>query len=199
MTPLYKTIIMDPPWMERGGGKIKRGADRHYPLVKTKELPAIIKGSGMFTPDTEEGCSLWMWATANFLPDAIWLMGELGAEYVTNAVWVKEGPPGLGQRMRMMHEHLLYGRFGSVPVPSPGNRLPSVIVAPRGRHSQKPEEAFELIERHDDRMDGKAHHRLEMFARSSRPGWNSWGNEIGSIPVNESLQFSDDVHAEDES
>ena len=29
----YKTIYMDPPWMESGGGKIKRGADRHYPLI----------------------------------------------------------------------------------------------------------------------------------------------------------------------
>lgn len=28
----YKTIIMDPPWNETGGGKIKRGADRHYSL-----------------------------------------------------------------------------------------------------------------------------------------------------------------------
>lgn len=183
MIPLYKTIVMDPPWMERGGGKIKRGADRHYPLVKTKDLPALIRGSGMFTPDVEQGCSLWMWATANFLPDAMWLMGELGAEYVTNAVWVKEGPPGLGQRMRMMHEHLLYGRFGTVPVPSPANRLPSVIIAPRGRHSAKPEEAFALIERHDQRYDADGRpaqfqYRLEMFCRTPRPGWDAWGNEV---------------------
>lgn len=29
----YKTIYIDPPWPERGGGKIKRGADRHYALI----------------------------------------------------------------------------------------------------------------------------------------------------------------------
>lgn len=34
----YKTIYVDPPWMERGGGKIKRGADRHYKLMTTKEI-----------------------------------------------------------------------------------------------------------------------------------------------------------------
>jgi hypothetical protein len=28
----YRTIYIDPPWPERGGGKIKRGADRHYSL-----------------------------------------------------------------------------------------------------------------------------------------------------------------------
>ena len=61
MIPLYKTIAMDPPWMETGGGKIKRGADKHYPVVPTRTLPDVIRQSGMFTPDVEEGCSLWMW------------------------------------------------------------------------------------------------------------------------------------------
>ena len=34
----YKTILADPPWQEQGGGKIKRGADKHYPLMKTKDI-----------------------------------------------------------------------------------------------------------------------------------------------------------------
>ena len=34
----YKTIYADPPWNEQGGGKIKRGADRHYSLMKTSEI-----------------------------------------------------------------------------------------------------------------------------------------------------------------
>ena len=34
----YKTIYADPPWNEIGGGKIKRGADRHYKLMKTKDI-----------------------------------------------------------------------------------------------------------------------------------------------------------------
>lgn len=37
---IYKTIYADPPWMERGGGKIRRGADRHYPLMKTQDIAA---------------------------------------------------------------------------------------------------------------------------------------------------------------
>lgn len=172
MEKTYKTILMDPPWQERGGGKIKRGADRHYALVPTVQLPDVIVGSGLFRPDTD-GCSLWVWATANFLTDALWLMEKLGADYVTNVVWVKEGAPGLGQRFRMMHEHLLYGRIGKVPVPVPENRLPSVIIAPRGKHSQKPEDSFTVIERHDP-----PGHRLEMFSRTPRPGWDAWGNEI---------------------
>ena len=45
MNPLpnkkYKTILADPPWHEQGGGKIKRGADRHYELMKTKDIMAL--------------------------------------------------------------------------------------------------------------------------------------------------------------
>ena len=36
----YRTIYADPPWMESGGGKIQRGANRHYPLMKTEDILA---------------------------------------------------------------------------------------------------------------------------------------------------------------
>ena len=38
---MYKTIYADPAWGEKGGGKIKRGADNHYPLMKTKDIIAM--------------------------------------------------------------------------------------------------------------------------------------------------------------
>ena len=34
----YQTIYADPPWSEVGGGKIVRGANRHYNLIKTKDI-----------------------------------------------------------------------------------------------------------------------------------------------------------------
>jgi N6-adenosine-specific RNA methylase IME4 len=167
----YTTVMMDPPWMERGGGKIKRGADRHYPLVPTSGLPALIRGFPEYNRINFDGASLWMWATANFLGDAIWLMRELGAVYVTNCVWVKDSV-GLGQRFRMQHEHLLYGRWGAVPVPPPERRQASTFTAPRGRHSEKPDESYRLIETHDPPGP-----RLEFFARRGMPGWGAVGNE----------------------
>lgn len=48
----------------------------------------------------------------------------------------------------------------------------SVIEAPRGRHSEKPEEAYRRIERVSPGP------RLEMFARAPRDGWDVWGNEV---------------------
>ena len=46
----YKTIYADPPWMEHGGGRIPRGADRHYPLMKTKDIAAL-PGCDLADPD----------------------------------------------------------------------------------------------------------------------------------------------------
>ena len=59
----YKTLYIDPPWPERGGGKIKRGADRHYPLMTLKKIQALP------VPDlvSQEGCHLYLWATNNYL------------------------------------------------------------------------------------------------------------------------------------
>jgi hypothetical protein len=31
----YGTIFADPPWFEQGGGRVKRGADRHYRFMET--------------------------------------------------------------------------------------------------------------------------------------------------------------------
>ena len=167
--PPFSCILMDPPWQERGGGKIKRGADRHYPLVPSRQLPLVILGSGVFRP--AQDCHLWMWSTNNFLPDALWLMSALGFRYVTNAVWVKDRI-GLGQYFRGQHELLLLGVQGSGPaVRTAARDLPSVVFAPRTKHSAKPTEAYELIEA---RSMGP---RLEMFARHPRSGWACWGND----------------------
>lgn len=179
---MYKTIVIDPPWHEVGGGRIKRGADRHYPLVKTENLPAVILGSGVFNPAVD--AHLYCWATANHLPDAIWLMGALGFKYKTNLVWTKDGPKGLGQYFRMQHEHLLFGTRGrGFACKTDLKTIGSWVHAPRGRHSAKPAEAYEIIEA---RSNGP---RLEMFARGHREGWQVWGNEIKSEQIVENTSL----------
>ena len=80
---------------------------------------------------------------------------------------------GLGQYLRGSHELLLLGTRGKAMVPAPADRLPSVIVAPRTRHSAKPAKAYDLIERVSPGP------RLELFARSPRTGWAVAGNEVG--------------------
>lgn len=99
----YKTIYADPPWHESGGGKIKRGADRHYPLMKTTEIESL-PVNGLIHPD---GCHLYLWATNNHLQDAFKVINAWGFEYITTITWMKDRP-GLGQYFRGITEHCLF-------------------------------------------------------------------------------------------
>ena len=55
-TKKYKTIYLDPPWEEKGGGKIKRGADRHYNLMSIKDIEALPIASLA----DENGCHIYI-------------------------------------------------------------------------------------------------------------------------------------------
>ena len=169
----YQTVLMDPPWLESGGGKSKRGADRHYPLLKWPDIVSAIHKCTQWA-EVSECAHLYIWTTNNYLPDALNVINALGFRYVTNVVWVKEGRAGLGQYFRGRHELLLFAVRGRRPTQPRTERrdLPSVIDAPRGRHSEKPAASYELIEA---RSHGP---RLELFARSHREGWTCWGNEL---------------------
>ena len=168
---LYKTIYADPPWMEYGGGKIKRGADRHYPLMDTEEIKAL-PVQNLADP---EGCHLYLWTTNNFLPDALEVVKAWGFEYVTIITWTKDRK-GLGQYYRGLTEHCIFARTKKI-LPYKlldGKRQQGVtgFYAPKGEHSQKPEEMREMIERVSYGP------RIELFAREHHPGWAAWGNEI---------------------
>ena len=69
----------------------------------------------------------------------------------------------------------MIARRGDFPTPEPSNRPRSIIEAPRREHSQKPDEAYEMIEHMYPELP-----KIELFARRVRPGWQAWGNEIPS-------------------
>ena len=163
----YKTILIDPPWNERGRGKIKRGADKHYNLLKTDDIISIIKGSTVFTP--ADDCHLYLWVTNNFLEDGLRVMSAIGFRYITNLVWVK-GRFGLGYYFRGQHELLLFGVRGKL---KPLTKSQSTIIrADRLFHSKKPEMARLKIQCVSPGP------RLEMFAREAAKEWDSWGDEM---------------------
>lgn len=168
----YGTIYADPPWMESGGGQIKRGADRHYPLMSTEAICALgWRVRAMAALDAH----LWLWVTSNFLADGLQVMSAWGFRYVTSRIWVKESR-GLGQYVGMRHELLLLGVRGQpgYVVGADGKRFQpdSVIEAPRGEHSEKPAIVREEIAR---MSPGPF---VELFARETSPGWECWGNEV---------------------
>lgn len=185
----YSCIMLDPPWAERGGGG--RGADKHYDVIEDRGgILRVIHVSDRWRP--ADNCHVWCWTTMMSLLDGLWLLDALGARYVTHAVWCKvaanqtllgsaEPTPllGIGQYLRGAHEILLLGVIGDgYAVRTEARNIPSWFVAPAPRdddgqriHSRKPQRAYEIIE---TRSRGP---RLEMFARTARPGWDAWGNE----------------------
>ena len=163
-TKKYKTILADPAWNETGGGKIKRGADRHYPLMKTEDIKNLDVGSL-----ADDSCWLYLWVTNNFLKDGLEVMEHWGFRYVTNFCWAKDRF-GIGYYFRGQHELCLFGVKGNL---KPIHRnIPSLVHAKRTKHSKKPEESYEVF----DRMSHEP--RIELFARTKREGWDSWGNEV---------------------
>lgn len=168
----FKTIVADPPWFERGSGRIKRGADRHYKLMKTSDIIAL-------APHVRDladpgGCHLYLWTTNNHLHDAIHVMEAWGFRYVTIITWVKDRM-GLGQYYRGLTEHCLFGVRGKVPYKIlDGKRQQGLTAfnASKREHSRKPEEMRDMIE------TVSYSPYLEMFARPPHPrGWATWGIE----------------------
>ena len=164
----YRCILADPPWNETGGGKIKRGADRHYPLLKTPEIIETMLRAPEWRPEPT-GCHLWLWVTNNYLADGLDVMRSLGFRYITNAVWTKQRF-GLGQYLRGQHELLLFGVRGRLPA-LVRNRS-TLISGDREVHSRKPVHAYETIEAVSPGP------RVEFFARAARTGWFTFGNEV---------------------
>jgi N6-adenosine-specific RNA methylase IME4/ParB-like chromosome segregation protein Spo0J len=164
---LYNVIYADPPWkfepysQETG---MDRSADNHYPTmdldgIKTIPIPAA------------EDAALFLWATVPMLPQALDVMRAWGFSYVSNYVWVKDRI-GTGYWGRNKHELLLIGTRGNIPAPAPGTQPISAIIAPTDRHSAKPNEFRQIIEKMFPNLP-----RLEMFARGEIDGWDTFGNE----------------------
>jgi N6-adenosine-specific RNA methylase IME4/ParB-like chromosome segregation protein Spo0J len=169
----YAVLYADPPWHfevynEESG--IERAAGNHYPTMSLDEICAM-PILNLASPDA----ALFMWTTAPHLRESFDVLVAWGFEYKTNIVWVKD-KIGLGYFVRNQHELLLVATRGDMPSPSPANRPPSVISAPRREHSRKPDEAYALIEAMYPALP-----KLEVFARQRRPGWDVWGIETGKF------------------
>jgi N6-adenosine-specific RNA methylase IME4 len=171
----YGVIYADPEWRfevwSRETG-MDRAADNHYP---TSDLATILARdvASIAAPD----CALFLWATAPMLREGLATLAAWGFAYKSHCVWAKDRII-TGYWWRGKHELLLLGVRGDVPAPAMGLQLPSVIEAPLGEHSAKPDVFAEMIEMYFPSLP-----KIELNRRGApRKGWDAWGNEAEGAP-----------------
>lgn len=178
----YRLIVADPPWRfrlrcEETGSK--KGPAAHYALMDLDAIKAL-RVADLAAPD----CLLLLWCTG-------WLMATGKASAVASAwgfkpqtelVWIKttvngKRRMGPGYRARTLHEPVLLATLGNPKHAA----FPSVFDGVAREHSRKPEEFYDLV----DRLAPQLSPRADLFARTARPGWDAWGNEVGKFSAND--------------
>ncbi len=182
----FDVIYADPPWTFRtwsNEGK-DRSPEKHYDCMSLADIRALP------VSDIAAGnCALFLWVTDPLLPEGLKLMEAWGFKFKTIAfVWAKlnkSAPPmlwtesdfftGLGYWTRANPELCLLGTRGKPKRVSKSVRR--LVVSPRREHSRKPDEIAEKI---DDLM-GRDTSKIELFARTGRTGWTTWGNDVAKF------------------
>lgn len=172
---LFKTVVADPPWtpiMSVINGKApKASPQKHY---STLSLEDICK----YAPPLAKQAHIYIWCVSQHVDWAYQVARAWGAIPIILWTWKK---PGLGVgRFRCNTEHVLLARVGD-RIGNPfglGGRHAQATEGtcfewPRGRHSQKPDAFYDLVEKLSPSP------RLDMYARRRRENWFSWGDEIG--------------------
>lgn len=172
----YQMIFADPPWLyklrsSKGEGK---SAQAHYRCLPTPEIMAF-----PVQDLAAEDCLLAMYATNPMIKDALAVMDAWGFEYKTMAAWRKTTVNdkvafGTGYILRSAHEPILIGTRGK---PKAAKNVRSIFDGKVREHSRKPEEGFDWAER----LVPAARRRLELFSRTNREKWESWGDEVGKF------------------
>jgi N6-adenosine-specific RNA methylase IME4 len=162
----FQTIVLDPPWDWGDEGDVSQfgRGDPAYATLSIEELLALPVATL-----SEPNAHIYLWITNRSLPKGFALLERWGFRYITTLTWCKPSI-GMGNYFRGSTEHVLFGVRGSLPLLR--RDVGTWFEWPRGsRHSDKPGGFFALVE------DCSPGPWLEMFARTTRPGWTAWGVE----------------------
>lgn len=197
----FKAILADPPWhFQTWAGGRMNGDPAHrrvftpsrepdYDTMRTPDIAALPVGD-LSAPD----CVLFLWTCWPVLRQSFDVLDGWGFTYKTCAFsWMKGDPyrlfadeytpnMGLGYWTRANTEPCLLATRGK-PKRLNADVRQGIIDKPR-EHSRKPDCVHERIERL------VAGPYLELFARQTRPGWTSWGNEVGKFDAAKDFEGS---------
>lgn len=186
----FDIILADPPWRFKSNSEKNpgRNAIGHYGCMELEDIAALPVGE-----IAAKDALLLLWVTVPFLPQGLDVARAWGFSYKSELVWVKDRP-GTGFWARNRHEVVLICRRGKFPCRSKGENAPfpdSVISGQQREHSRKPDALHDMIDAVPQWVDRTS--RLEMFARETRPGWTSWGNETTKFDRDTDILGLDDL------
>ena len=172
----FSTILADPPWQfQNRTGKVAPEHRRlnRYSTLTLKQIQDI-----PITSASSDTAHLYLWVPNALLPEGLEVMRAWGFSYKTNFIWHKirkDGGPdgrGVGFYFRNVTELVLFGVRGkNARTLAPGRSQVNILKTQKREHSRKPDEFYEIIEACSPGPF------LELFARGSRKGWATWGDQ----------------------
>lgn len=160
----FGSFYADPPWRYDNQGT-RASTDNHYETMTVAEICAL-PVKELAAPDAH----LHLWTTNAFLFDCPRVFEAWGFEYRSSFIWCKP-QLGIGNYWRNSHEFLLTAIRGDAKRFNDHN-LKSWLECDRGKHSAKPEQVPEFIER------ASPGPYFEMFGRDGRDNWTVWGDQF---------------------
>ena len=173
----YNIIYADPPWhfksrSEKGEG---RNATQHYDCMSLKDICDM-----PVEKIADKDCVLLMWVTDPLLEKAFKVIDAWGFTYKTvGFTWAKSNKSnmgmftGLGYWTRCNPEMCLLATKGKPKRVS--KSVAQLVIDERREHSRKPDEMYGYIEK---MLEGPY---IELFARTTRKGWDNFGNEVNKF------------------
>jgi N6-adenosine-specific RNA methylase IME4 len=172
----FATLLADPPWQfTNKTGKVAPEHKRlsRYGTMTLAEIMAL-PIERLAAPTAH----LYLWCPNALLPDGIAVMRAWGFTYKSNIVWHKvrkdggSDGRGVGFYFRNVTELVLFGVRGrNARTLAPGRRQVNLLATRKREHSRKPDEQYDIIEACSPGP------YLELFARGTRKGWATWGNQ----------------------
>ncbi len=184
----YDIIYIDPPWMyNRTGGQ---ACVTKYKRMKDTDVYTMPIGKL-----ANENCALICWMTYPKIEEGCRAVRSWGFEIKTVFTnWIKTNPKaggiffGVGSYTKSNGEFALLCAKGNIaqlrpPKEERDNTISSVLMAPRGEHSSKPNAQ---VMKNITTIFGNRP-RIEIFARERVPGWDAIGYDIDKLDIKESL------------
>ena len=175
----YQIIYAEPPWLKGKGGKKRvrensSGGGLDYPVISLGEIEQHLFNA---TLESEANSVMFLWTIDKYLHQAERIVSDIGYKLHARMIWDKVTGIPAAFTIRFGHEYLLYCYRGKLLPVANGERgkFHSVFREQVKAHSQKPEIAYQIIERLYPYTI-----KLEMYARNKREGWDCWGNEVES-------------------